>query len=416
MSSEEIKSVKAREILDSRGNPTVEVELKTEEKSFIASVPSGASTGKYEAKELRDKGDERYNGKGVLKAVKNVNEIIAPNLVGKNPEDQEEIDKLMIDLDGTEDKSNLGANTILPVSIAICRAGASAKNLPLYKYITQIFNLGYKLQVTSYKIPLPCFNIINGGAHAGNDLDIQEFMIIPQEDSFSQNLQAGSEIYHNLKEILEKNLGEETVNIGDEGGFAPPISRAEEALDFVSRSFKDYKNTKIGLDCAATQFYKNENYNLEDKNLSSKELSKFYQDLINKYPIIFIEDPFAEDDWQSWKELSTELVLIVGDDLLSTNIKRMKQAQEKSACNGLILKPNQIGTITEALEAAKLAKSYGWKIIVSHRSGETKDDFIADLAVGIAADFIKSGAPARGERMAKYNRLLKIEEEIRSGS
>ena len=414
-----IKNIKAREILDSRGNPTVEVELETEEGIFVASVPSGASTGKYEAVELRD-GGERYRGKGVLKAIKNIQGVIFPAIKNKDVSNQKEIDELMIELDGTPNKSRLGANAILPVSMAVCRAGATATNLPLYQYITQIFNSGSKFQVPSFKIPVPSFNIINGGAHAGNDLDIQEFMVLPQQESFLENLRVGSEIYHILKEIVEKKYGEEAMNVGDEGGFAPPVSDTKEVLDLIIKAIKDYPKTKIGLDCAASQFFQDKKYHLEKKVFNSKELSFFYCELVKAYPIILLEDPFAEDDWEGWQKLISNFQfliskpLVIGDDLTVTNPKRIKEAQEKKACNGLLLKINQIGTISEAIEAGKLARFFEWKVMVSHRSGETNDDFIADLAVGIGADFIKSGAPARGERVAKYNRLLKIEEDFRS--
>ena len=397
--SKKIKDIKAKEILDSRENSTVEVELETDDGIFKASVPSGASKGKYEAVELRD--DDK---KGVSKAIKNVNEIIALKLKGKDPTEQEKIDNLMIELDGTDNKKKLGVNAILPVSIAVCRAGASAKNLPLYKYIYKIENC--KLKIENWQIPLPCFNVINGGVHAGNNLDIQEFMIVPQEDSFSKNLQAGKDIYR----VLAKSLGEET-KIGDEGGFAPLISKTNQALDLLMEAIKDYSAVKFGLDCAATQFFKNGKYYLEGKDLTGQELNSFYQDLIDKYPIIFIEDPFAEEDWKSWKELD---VLVVGDDLTVTSKKRLDRAVKENCISGIIVKPNQVGTITETLETIKIAKEAGLKIIVSHRSGETLDDFIADLAVGIRADFIKSGAPAPPERMTKYNRLYKIEKSLKN--
>jgi len=390
-----IKSLKAKEILDSRGNPTVEVELETNNGVFKASVPSGASRGKYEAVELRDKG-KAYQGMGVSKAVKNINDLIGPKIKDKDEAEQKEIDELMIKLDGTKNKSKLGANAILAVSMAVCRAGAAAKDLPLYKYISTI----YKLQTTNYSLPRPCFNILNGGAHAHNNLDVQEFMIVSNKGSFSKNFQTGKDIYHNLKNILNKEIGKKGMVIGDEGGFAPPINDIRQALDFIMQAAKGC-DIKIGLDCAASEIKKGM-YHLE-----------FYQGLIRDYPIIFFEDPFSEDDWESFKSITKELnVVIVGDDLLCTNIKRIKQAKAKQACNGAIIKINQIGTITETFEAIKLVKSYGWKIIVSHRSGETTDSFIADLAVGSGAEFIKSGAPYKKERLAKYNRLLKIENEL----
>jgi enolase len=411
-----IKSIKAREILDSRGNPTVEVELETNEGIFFASVPSGASVGKYEAIELRD-GGKRYQGKGVLRAVKNVNEVIAPKLIGKDPKNQKEIDQLMIELDGTKNKSKLGANAILPVSMAICRAGARAKNLTLYQYIAELVE-NRSLLI----LPLACFNIINGGVHAGNDLDFQEFMICPQKISFSENLRIATEIYHKLREILAKKYGKLATNLGDEGGFAPPIGFPEQAIELILEVIKKLnyeKEIKLILDVASSQFFEGGKYKMKIGIFTREDLLRYYQNLIKNYSIFGLEDPFAEDDFDSWKFLRSKLdsqILIIGDDLIATNPERIKLAKENGLCNAMILKINQIGTVTEALEAAKLAKDFGWKIMVSHRSGETNDDFISDLAVGISADFIKAGAPARGERIAKYNRLLKIEEEVRSGT
>jgi len=424
MKNSKIHSIKAREILDSRGNPTVEVDLETNLGIFRASVPSGASRGKYEAVELRD-GGKRYHGMGVLKAVRNVNEIITPKLKGKDVTRQKEIDELLIKLDGTENKSKLGANAICSVSMAVCRTGATTNNLPLYKYISQV----YQRDPAALSLPLPCFNIINGGVHAGNELDFQEFMISPQQKTFSRNLQIASEIYHQLKEIIKQKYIDLGINVGDEGGFAPPVRVPEEALNLILEAAKNlgYQNKiKIILDVAASQFYAKGTYKTRIGAFSREGLLKYYSDLIQKYPILALEDPFAEDDFEGWELLMLNInkrinkrnskLLIIGDDLLATNPKRIKLAEEKKACNAVIIKMNQIGTITETIEAAKLAKSYGWKIIVSHRSGETCDDFVADLAVGIGADFIKTGAPARGERVAKYNRLLRIEEEIRSAS
>ncbi len=420
-----IKKIKAREILDSRGNPTVEVDLTTNFGVFRASVPSGASKGKYEAKELRD-GGKRYCGRGVKKAVKNVNEIIAPKLKGKDVVRQKEIDELMIKLDGTKNKSKLGANAILAVSLAVCRAGATAKNISLNRYLAQMAENRSQLI-----LPIPAFNIINGGVHAGNELAFQEFMIAPQFKKFSKNLQAASEIYHTLKEILEEKFGKQATNVGDEGGFAPAIKFPEEALNLIQKAIDKagYKNkinrahklftpVKIILDVAASQFYLNGKYQIQKKKLTftNKDFLNYYLNLIKNYPIIAIEDPFAEEDWKGFQEITEKIgkrVLIIGDDLLATNPERIKKAYQRKACNGLLLKPNQIGTVTEAIKAAKLAQGYGWKVMVSHRSGETCDNFISDLAVGIRADFIKAGAPARGERAAKYNRLLRIEEEIK---
>ena len=366
-----ILSIKAREILNSRGSWTVEVELETPQGLFVDSCPSGASIGEYEAKTVTPE-----------TAVKNINSRAASGLKGKDVLDQKEIDGIL-------KKLNIGANATTPVSMAVCRAGAAAKNLPLYQYIAEITDVG-RLQI----LPKMAFNMINGGAHAKNDLDFQEFMIVPQTKTVKESLQIASDIYQELSKKLGKN-------VGDEGGFAPPFKYPEEALDILSQ-----KNIKIIIDAAASQFSAAQKkiYNLD-----------YFEDLVKKYPIIGMEDPFAENDWQNFQKITEKLgdrIIIIGDDLLVTNPERIKEAREKKACNGLILKVNQIGTVSEAFEAAKLAKSFGWKVMVSHRSGETNDDFIAYLAVGIGADYIKSGAPARGERMAKYNRLLKIEELI----
>ncbi|PIR02091.1 MAG: phosphopyruvate hydratase [Candidatus Nealsonbacteria bacterium CG_4_9_14_0_2_um_filter_37_38] len=418
MKNSKIKSIKAREILDSRGNPTVEVDLVTGQGLFRSQVPSGASKGKYEAVELRDAG-QRYHGKGVQIAVRNINKIIQPKLKGKDAINQKEIDDLMIEMDGTKNKSKFGANAMVGVSQACCRAGAAAKNIPLYRHIAQL----YENVSRSIKLPIPCFNIVNGGAHAGNELDIQEFMIVSQLKSFREALQIASEIYHELKNIIKEKYIDLAINVGDEGGFAPPVRVPEEALDLILKAAENLgynKDLKIILDVAASQFYLNGKYKMKIGIFTREGLLRYYKGLIEKYPILGLEDPFAEQDWEAWKiancKLKIENLLIIGDDLTVTNPKRIKLAEEKKACNAIILKPNQIGTITEAIEAAKLAKGFGWKIMVSHRSGDTCDDFISDLAVGIGADFIKAGAPARGERVAKYNRLLRIEEELHSGS
>ena len=423
MVNAKIKSIKAREILDSRGNPTIEVGLTLNFGVFHSSVPSGASTGKYEAIESRD-GGKRYHGKGVLKAVKNINDIIGPLLKNKDVTRQKEIDDLMIALDGTENKSKLGANAIVGVSMACCRAGAAAKRLPLYKYIGQIYrgraSVNFSRGRASGNLPTPCFNIINGGAHAGNELDFQEFMIVPESRLFSERLRIASEVYHQLKDLIKKKYGDLASNTGDEGGFAPSVKDPEEAMTLILEAAEKsgYKNKiKIALDVASSQFYKEGEYKTGFGIFSTDGLLDYYSGLLQKYPILSLEDPFAEDDWQGWVMLKSKTkgskIFIIGDDLLATNPKKIKEAEGKKACNGLLLKVNQIGTVTEAMEAAKLAKSYDWKIMVSHRSGETTDDFIADLAVGIGADYIKSGAPARGERVAKYNRLLRIEEELK---
>jgi len=445
-----IKNLKAREILNSRGNWTIEAELETEQGVFKASVPSGASKGKYEAVEIETK-----------KAIANIETVIKPALRGEKVEEQKKIDEILIELDGTENKSNLGANAILAVSMAFCRASAAANNLPLYCYINQLYegrgsassknqqfpsalprtteSYGCKavdegiskspkdiLQSHGCKpmvrgLPKPCFNVLNGGVHAGNDLNIQEFILVPQLESFKENLQIGTKIYFQLKEILKKRFGQFAINLGDEGGFAPPLKKTKEALEVLIEAIKNVcygDEVKIGLDCAASQFFKEGKYDFEGKEIEGEELLNFYQELFNSYPILFLEDPFSQDDWGKWQKLNSKCkmqnskIFVIGDDLTVTNPKRIREAYEKKACDGVIIKPNQIGTITEAIEAVKLAKSFGWKIIVSHRSGETCDDFIADFAVGVEADFIKTGAPSRGERVAKYNRLLKIEEEI----
>jgi len=407
-----IKSIKAREILDSRGNPTVEVILKTPKGTVIDSVPAGASKGKHEAKELRD-GGKRYLGKGVRKAVENINKIIAPAVIKANSLNQKKIDSLMIKLDGTKNKNRLGANAILPVSLAVCRAGAMEKNIPLWKYVSSIYQNRQK-----NFIPQPLFNILNGGIHAGNRLSIQEFMIAPQASSFSKKLRMASEIYHTLKLILKKKIGVSATNVGDEGGFAPPFHLTKQALQAETQAIEKagYKGkVNIVVDVAASQLFKDGFYKMDGKKITRNNLLKYYEKLIAKYPLIGIEDPFDEDDWKYFQAINKLLgskIRIIGDDLLVTNPLRIKKAGELKACNTLLLKLNQIGTVSEAIEAAHLAKSYGWKIVVSHRSGETCDDFIADFAVGIGSEFIKAGAPARGERVAKYNRLLAIEEEI----
>ncbi len=422
-----IKNIIAREIKDSRGNPTIEVKLETEKGVFIASVPSGASTGKNEALELRDE-----DGKGVFTAIKNVNEIIAPKLKGKNPESQQEIDKIMIELDGTENKSKLGANAILAVSMAVCRAGAGSKKIPLYKHIASLrggdsrrSNLktdeiaSHSLAMTA-KIPLAMFNILEGGAHAKNGLDIQEFMIVPQKETFAENLVICNKVFNNLKENVEKNY--DKTEMGDEGGFAPQISKTEQAL-FLLKNAIGENDCKIAIDCAASQFFAGGKYKIDGQELTETGLLEFYAGVIKSFPVISIEDPFHEDDWNGWKDIirsfhiyapmrECEDIIVVGDDLTTTNIKRIKEAHNKNGCNGVILKPNQIGTVSETIEASNLAKSFGWKTIVSHRSGETMDDFIADLSVGLSTDFIKSGSPAKKERMVKYKRLLNIEQEL----
>jgi len=403
-----IKSIKAREIKDSRNKPTVEVEVETEKGVFIASVPSGASTGINEALELRDE-----DGKGVSTAIKNVNEIIAPKLIRQDVINQKEIDRTMIDLDGTENKSKLGANAILGVSMAVCRAGAAAKKVPLYQHIAELTGVGHP-----EAIPLPMFNILNGGVHAKNDLEIQEFMIVPQKKTMQENLIIGNNIFAKLKEAVRANFGDEHLGLGDEGGFAPPISKAEQALFLIKNACEGHENdVKFALDCASSEFYKDGKYDLEGRELARSDLAEFYKDLIAKFPIISIEDAFAEEDWQGWEEFTKEMgskITIIGDDLTTTNIKRIKDAHNKSAINAVLIKLNQIGSVSETIDAINMTKSFGWKVIVSHRSGETMDNFIADLAVGAGADWLKSGSPAKEERMVKYQRVVEIENELKN--
>jgi len=420
-----IKDVKAREILDSRGNPTVEVELLCNSGVVRAMVPSGASTGTYEALELRD-GDKRFNGKGVLKAVSNVNNIIAPKLKGMDCIDLVAIDRLMLKLDGSPNKSRLGANAILGVSMAACRAGAIAQDKTLYSHISEIFtkvNLNglKKAKNPKFILPVPSFNIINGGAHAGNSLNIQEFMILPVgAKSFREALRFGAETYHSLKSLLQKKYGRESINVGDEGGFAPPIKSTEEALSVICEAIKaaGYSNeVKIGLDCAASEFYDEKSccYGVDNKKFKSSELVDFYDALVKKYPIVSIEDPFSEDDFAGFSMMTRKLgskIQVIGDDHLVTNVERIKKALKEKSCNSLLLKVNQIGTVTEAMSAAALALNNNWRVMVSHRSGETEDSFIADLVVGLGNGEIKSGAPCRSERLAKYNQLMRIEEEL----
>jgi len=403
-----IKRVRAREILDSRGNPALEVYVATGAGEFCAGVPSGASTGAAEAVELRD-GGEKFGGLGVSKAIANINSVINPEIVGMDCREQEEIDAKMRQIDGTPNKSRLGGNAMCGVSLACARAAAESQKKPLYAYIAKL------AKNKNVALPKPCFNVINGGAHAGNDLDFQEFMICPQVQNFGDNLRIASEIYHQLKKDLTAKYGRSSANLGDEGGFAPPIKTPKEALDCLCGAIAIVSPpapVKFIIDAASTQFFSDGRYNTNFGGFDANGLAQFYSGLISQFPqIIGLEDPFAENDWEGWRGFSFTGMMI-GDDLLVTNPARIREAEEKKACNAMILKINQIGTVSEALEAATLAKSYGWKIIVSHRSGETNDDFIADFAVGIGADFIKTGAPARGERLAKYNRLAKIEEEL----
>ncbi len=405
-----IKDIKAREILDSRGNPTVEVDVLLESGAKgRAAVPSGASTGSKEALELRDNDPKRYQGKGVLKAVNNVNTIIKKFLIGLESSNQRQIDETMIKLDGTENKTNLGANATLGVSLAVLKATAKEKNIPLYKYFGDEISL-----------PRPMMNILNGGAHADNNLDFQEFMIIPNAKNFKETLRIGSEVFHTLKKVLKEN-GFNT-GVGDEGGFAPNLNTNEEALDMLMEAIKEAgytpgKDVNFALDVAASEFYEDGIYNLKgaNKKLTSNELVDYYQTLIDKYPIISIEDPVDEEDWKGFRKMTEKYgdkIQLVGDDLFVTNIKYLQKGIDNKAGNAILIKLNQIGTFTETLETINLAKENGYKTIISHRSGETEDVTIADLAVALNLGQIKTGSLSRSERTAKYNELLRIEEDL----
>lgn len=403
-----IRNIHAREIIDSRGNPTVEVDVTLENGiTATASVPSGASTGVHEALELRDNDSKRYNGKGVLQAVKNVNEKIFSKLKGKDALNQKLIDQTMIELDGTESKTNLGANAMLGVSLAVLKAGAKFKKEELYAY------LGDKKI-----LPRCMMNILNGGAHAENKLEFQEFMIIPSKEEYLDNLRMGAEVFHSLQKILkEKGL---SCGVGDEGGFAPSIDNTKKALDLIQEAIEKagYKlgsDIFIGLDVAASEFYKDGYYNLEGKKMTSDEMIDYYEDLISKYPIISIEDGLDQDDYIGWQKLTKRLgdkLQLVGDDLFVTNKKLLQKGIELKMANAILLKLNQIGTVTETLETIKLAQENGYKTIISHRSGETEDNYIADFAVGLGLGQIKTGSMSRSERISKYNRLIRINEQI----
>lgn len=405
-----IKKIKAREVLDSRGNPTIEVDVLTKAGLSRAIVPSGASTGKHEALELRDKG-KRFHGKGVLKAVDNVNKIIAPKLIGDDCVRQRDIDGVMLELDGTEHKTHLGANATLAVSMAVCKAAAHYLKVPLFEYIGSLSNS--KANV----MPIPQFNVINGGKHAGMENDIQEHMIMPVgAKNYCEGLRMCVEVYHELKKILKKKFGSTGTLIGDEGGFAPKIPTVDKRLEIVSQAIKNAgysKEISFALDSASSEFFYKNHYKIGKKKYTSGQMVDYYSDLVKKYDIISIEDGMAEDDWEGWKKMTKKLgdkIQIVGDDLLVTNPVRIKKAIYSKACNSLLLKVNQIGTVTEAINAAKVARKNRWTVVVSHRSGETEDNFIADLVVGLNAGQSKFGAPARSERNAKYNQLLRIEE------
>lgn len=416
-----IKEIFARQIFDSRGNPTVEVDLTTDCGLFRAAVPSGASTGIHEALELRDKEKNNYHGKSVYKAVCHVIQSLGPKLIdsGLDVVQQQEIDNFMIKLDGTENKSQFGANAILGVSIAVCKAGAAKRGIPLYQHIADL--AGNKKLI----LPVPSMNVINGGSHAGNKLAMQEFMILPTgAASFTESMKMGTEVYHHLKNVIKKKFGLDATAVGDEGGFAPNIQNNKDALELISEAIDTAGycgKIDIGMDTAASEFFRDGKYDLDFKNPNSdkskwiepKELQKLYMCFCKEYPIVSIEDPFEQDDWEAWSDITcaTE-IQIVGDDLLVTNPKRIKTAIDKKACNALLLKVNQIGSVTESIAAHLMAKSNGWGTMVSHRSGETEDSFIADLSVGLSAGQIKTGAPCRSERLCKYNQILRIEEEL----
>ena len=415
-----IAKITGREIIDSRGNPTVEVDVKLDNGVLgRAAVPSGASTGEREALELRDGDKKRFMGKGVLKAVENINKKIAPELIGVEISKQQEIDDIMLKLDGTDFKSNLGANAILGVSLACAKAGAVDKNLPLYEYVREIYNL----KSDKYVLPVPLMNIINGGEHADNDVDLQEFMIAPvSAKNFKEALRMGAEVFHNLKKVLHsKNYG---TNVGDEGGFAPNLKSNAEALEVIAEAIKEAgyelgKDILLALDCAASELYADGKYTLEgeqtDKVKTSEELINFYADWVSKYPVISIEDGLSEKDWDGWKKITDALgskTQLVGDDIFVTNTKIFNEGIEKGIGNSILIKVNQIGSLSETVAAVQMAYKAGYTAIMSHRSGETEDTFIADLAVALNTGQIKTGSASRTDRVCKYNQLLRIEEEL----
>lgn len=409
-----IKDIKARMVLDSRGNPTVQVKTVTEGLGLgIANAPSGASTGAHEAVEIRDGGKE-FKGKGVSRAVENVNKVVAPALIGLDSRRQQLIDRKMIEIDGTPNKGRLGGNAIVATSLSVAKAAASTMGLPFYAYLG-----GYVADT----LPVPMLNIINGGVHAGNKLDFQEFMIVPAGlSSFKEAIKAAVEVYADLKKILKEKYGPQAINVGDEGGYAPPIEKVRDALDILIQAIKaagydPWNQVVIALDVASTQFYREDKgvYVLEGTEYTREQLIDFYEKLVSEYPIVSIEDPLQEEDFEGFAEITRRLgskVLIVGDDLFTTNPARLKKGIDLKAGNAILVKVNQVGTLSETLEVVKMAFTNGYRAVISHRSGETEDTSIADISVGVGAGLIKTGAPARGERTAKYNRLLEIEEEL----
>ena len=409
-----ITKVIGREILDSRGNPTVEAIASTRGVTVTAAVPSGASTGTHEALELRDRNSKRYNGLGVLRAVKNIDDVIGPKLRNVDPRQQSKIDELMIKLDGTPNKSRLGANAILAVSLALAKLSAQLEDVSLFNYLSK---------GRGRTLPVPVMNVINGGKHAGTALKMQEFMIIPTgAKSFSESLRIGVEIYHALKRVILAKHGKSAINVGDEGGFAPPLSKTTEALELILQAISEAgysagNDAFLGVDAASSEFYENGTYQLDGEIKSPEELMQFYIRLTQDFPILYLEDPFEQEDFDHTAQLTRTIggkVEIVGDDIFVTNASRLKRGISVGAANALLMKVNQIGSLTEAFEAAKLALRSGYRVVTSHRSGETEDATISDLAVALNCGQIKTGAPCRGERTAKYNRLLRIEEELGS--
>lgn len=414
--SSTIVKVTSRQVLDSRGNPTVETDIFLRKGAFgRATVPSGASTGVHEALELRDEKKTVYDGKSVLRAVANVNKQIGPKLLGRSAVDQQDLDTLMLKLDGTRNKSNLGANAILSVSMAVARSAAASRNEQLFKYLSK---------KKEYKLPVPMMNVINGGKHAGNNLAVQEFHIEPVGGkSYAESLRYGTEIYHSLKNILKEKYGPAAINVGDEGGYAPPLEKTTDALDAILTAIKtagyEESQVKLGLDAASSSFFdpKTGMYQIDGRSLSGGELGDYYESLVTTYPILTLEDPFSEESFEDFAKITARLgrrVKIIGDDLYVTNTQRISKGIETRATNAILIKLNQIGTVTETLEAIKMSKAAKFMIVVSHRSGETEDTFISHLATAVGSHFIKTGAPARGERTAKYNELLRIAEELGS--
>lgn len=404
--------IRGREILDSRGNPTVEAVAFAGEIWEKAAVPSGASTGRHEALELRDGDPKRYAGLGVLKAVRNIEELIAPKLIGLDPREQANVDHIMIDLDGTPNKSRLGANAILAVSLAVAKLASRLDDKSLYDYLST---------GKGRTLPIPVMNVINGGKHAGTPLKVQEFMVIPTgAKSFREALRVGVEVYHRLKAVIESKYGKQATNVGDEGGFAPPLNKTPEALELLmqailSAGYVAGKDVFLGFDTASSEFYENGTYTIDGEKKSTSALFEFYLDLIERFPIMYIEDPFEQEDFDNTALFTRKVgnrVQVVGDDIFVTNVARFKKGIDAGAANALLLKVNQVGTLTEAMDAAKLAMSNGYRVVTSHRSGETEDTTISDLAVALNCGQIKAGAACRGERTAKYNRLLRIEQEL----